>query len=82
MAKRFKCHLRPVLQAVEFGAAAVKKPLLAAVAFLKEAFRKGKPLSQYPSKAIPTKFIADSAKRYLYAKDERGKKRIIPDRYV
>jgi len=81
MSKRFKCHLRPVLQAVDFGAASAKKTLLEAAAFLKEAFRKGNPLSQYPLEAFPAEFIPDNVCRYLYGKDERGRKRLLPDRY-
>jgi hypothetical protein len=52
-----------------------------AVAFLKEAFRKGKALSQYASDTFPTGFIPESAKRYLFAKDEHGRNRPIPGRY-
>ena len=81
MGQQFKYHLRPVLQVVDFTAVSARKPLMEAAAFLKEAFRKGRPLSQYPSAAFPVAFMPDSAKRYLYTKDGGGKKRLIPDRY-
>ena len=81
LGKQFKYHLRPVLQVVDFTAVSARKPLMEAVAFLKEAFRKGKALSQYAPDTFPTGFIAESAKRYLFAKDEHGRKRPIPDRY-
>ena len=81
LGKQFKYHLRPVLQVVDFTAVSARKPLMEAVAFLKEAFRKGKALSQYAPDTFPTGFIPDSAKRYLFAKDEHGRKRPLPDRY-
>jgi hypothetical protein len=57
----FKYHLRPVLQAVDFTAVSAQEPLMEAMTFLKEAFRKGKPLSQHPPQAFPTGFIPESA---------------------
>ncbi|MGC1952261.1 MAG: Tn3 family transposase, partial [Gammaproteobacteria bacterium] len=81
MGRQFKYHLRPVLQAVDFTAVSARGALMKAAAFLREAFRKGRSLSQYPSEAFPVAFIPESAKRYLYAKDGRGKKRPIPYRY-
>jgi hypothetical protein len=81
LGKQFKYHLRPVLVAVDFTAISARNPLMEATTFLKEAFGKGKPLGQYPLKAFPTGFVPESAKRYLYAKDEHGRKRLIPDRY-
>jgi hypothetical protein len=50
----FKYHLRPVLQAVDFTAVSAQEPLMEAMTFLKETFRKGKPLSQHPPQAFPT----------------------------
>ncbi len=81
LGKQFKYHLRPVVAAIDFTAVSSRKPLMEAVRFLKEAFRKGKALSQYAPDAFPTKFIPESAKRYLFAKDEHGRKRPISDRY-
>lgn len=81
MGRQFKYHFRPVLQAVDFTAVSARGALMEAVAFLREVFRKGKSLNRYPSKVIPTKFIPDSAIRYLYAKDGCGGKRLIPYRY-
>ncbi len=81
LGKQFKYHLRPVVTAVDFTAVSARKPLMEAVAFLKEAFRKGKALSQYTPDAFPTTFIPENAKRYLFAKDAHGRNRPIPDRY-
>ena len=72
LGKQFKYYLRPVITSVDFTAVSARKPLMEAVAFLKEAFRKGKALSQYTPDAFPTKFIPENAKRYLFAKDEHG----------
>jgi hypothetical protein len=46
LAPQFKRHLRPVLLAVEFAAAAPHHPLLEAVQFLQMGWRHGRSLSQ------------------------------------
>jgi hypothetical protein len=68
MATRFKRHLRPILQSVEFGAPSTDDPLIEAVHFLKAAFPKGKPLGRYAETVIPTRCIPDKLKRYFYSK--------------
>ena len=55
MATRFKQHLRPILQSVEFAAPSTDDPLIGAVHFLKAAFPKGKPLGHYAETVIPTR---------------------------
>lgn len=80
-APRFKRHLRPVLQSVEFAAPSTGDPLIEAVHFLKSAFPKGKPLGQYADTVFPTRCIPDKFKRYLYLKDAQRLKRLLPDRY-
>ena len=80
-APRFKRHLRPVLQSVEFAAPSTDDPLIEAVHFLKAAFLKGKPLGQYADTVFPTRCIPDKFKRYLYLKDAQRLKRLLPDRY-
>jgi TnpA family transposase len=81
LAPQFKRHLRPLLQAVEFAAARIHDPLLEAVAFLKGALQQGKALSQMSARAFPTRFIPVKLKRYLYAPAQRGRKRLLLDRY-
>jgi hypothetical protein len=62
-APRFKRHLRPVLQSVEFAAPSTDDPLIEAVHFLKKSFPKGKPLGQYADTVFPTRCIPDKFKR-------------------
>jgi TnpA family transposase len=78
---QFKRHLRPVLQFVEWAASAAHAPLLEAVQFLKDAFAKGRPLSQYPAWALPLRVIPDTAKRYLYTAGGDGNRHLLVDRY-
>ncbi len=80
LARQVKCNLRPILQAIEFDSASAQVPLLRALQFLKVAFQKGRPLSQYRSETLPNQFIPASAKRYLYASGEAGE-HILTDRY-
>ncbi len=49
LAPRFERHLRPLVQAVDLTATHPEAPLLAAIAFLKRAFAKGRSLPQLPS---------------------------------
>ena len=81
LAHQFKRHLRPILSAVEFTSSSAHAEVLEAIDFLKTAFAKQKPLGQYPSNEIPTRFISDSMKRYLYVQDGADKGQLIPDRY-
>jgi TnpA family transposase len=55
--------------------------LIAVVQFLKDAFAKGRPLSQYPAGALPVRFIPDTATRYLYAPGAGGNRQLFVDRY-
>lgn len=81
LARQFKRHLRPLLLTVTFSAVRTDAPLLHAVAFLQEAYRKGKPLSHYPTATFPSAFIPENSKRYLYQSLADGQQRIRPDRY-
>lgn len=80
LARQFKCNLRPILHAIEFASASGYAPVLKALAFLKAAAQKGRPLSQYRLDSFPTQFIPDSTKRYLYASAEVGG-HLLPNRY-
>ena len=81
LALQFKRHLRPILQTVDWAAASGHTALIEAVQFLKDAFQKGRPLSQYPASALPLRFIPETARRYLYAHETNGQRRLLPDRY-
>ena len=74
LAHQFKRHIRPLLLAVDFVASKTDDPLIEAISCLKAVFGKGKSLSQYSDDTLPTRFIKDSTKRYLYATDWRGNK--------
>ncbi len=88
---QFKRNLRPILLAVDFAASRSRAPLLEAVDFLKTAFRKEKPLTQYATTDFPTRFIPSNLKRYLVIPDvsalggsaaaQHGAKRLLVDRY-
>jgi TnpA family transposase len=76
-----KRHLRPILLAVDLTATRADAPLLEAVQFLKTTFAKGRSLGQAALDSFPTQFMPVRVKRYLYAPDQSGQKRLIPDRY-
>jgi TnpA family transposase len=78
---QFKRHLRPILLAVDVAASPGHTPLIDAVHFLKGTFGKGRSLGQSPSQAMPLRFVPDTARRYLYAQDRNGHRRLLPDRY-
>lgn len=74
---QFKLYLRPVLSSVDFMGSPAQVPLIEAVNFLKGVFGKGRPISQYPAKKVPTRFIPPKVKRYLYI----GNRLPVSDRY-
>ncbi|HCY35509.1 MAG TPA: Tn3 family transposase, partial [Candidatus Margulisbacteria bacterium] len=78
LAGQFKRHLRSILLMVDFAAPLIRDPLIEAINFLKLVFLKGRPLGQYPSTALPTKFMPDSIKRYIY---DHEQKTLLVDRY-
>ena len=80
-AARFKLHLRPVVQGVEFAATTENDPLIEAVRFLKEAALSGKPLTAYKEQDIPLRLVPDKMRRYLYEQDTHNRKRLLTDRY-
>jgi len=89
LSHQFKLNLRPILSAVDFDASSAQDALIEAVHFLKNMFRKGKSLSQYPPNTFPTRFIQENTKRYLYKQDSqglpsnevKGRKYLLVDRY-
>lgn len=81
LASQFKRHLRPVVLAVEFAAATPHDPLLEAVQFLQTVWRHGRSLGQQPTATLPLRWIPIKMRRYLYAQEPAGPKRLLPDRY-
>jgi hypothetical protein len=81
LSHQFKLNLRPILSAVDFDASSAQDALIEAVHFLKNMFRKGKSLSQYPPNTFPTRFIPENTKRYLYRQNSQGRKYLLVDRY-
>lgn len=76
LAAQFKRHLRPILLTVNFASSLEYDPLIEAICFLKDAYQKGKSLSQYSSVMFPKRLIPETMKHYLYAD-----KRLLPNRY-
>jgi len=81
LGSQFKLYLRPILSFTDFKAAPGQARLIKGIDFLKTAFARGKPLGQYPVQKVPAGFIPTNVNRYLYVREKRGQKRLIPDRY-
>ena len=79
--KRWKQHLRPLLEAAELSATRRDAPLLDAVQFLLHAFATGRPLKDLDHQSFPTHWIPVRLKRYLYRQEADGVKRLNADRY-
>lgn len=77
---RFKLRIRPVIRTVTFSATADNDPLLEAVDVMKWAFRQKKSLRHF-DELLPTYFVPDHIKRYLYGPDVLGRKQLLVDRY-
>jgi TnpA family transposase len=80
-ARQFKLYLRPILHAVEFAASPPFDAVIEAVDFLKDAFEKGRTLSQSPAHAFPTRFIPDNQRRYIFTQAANGQRVVTADRY-
>ena len=81
LAHQFKRHLRPLVLGVNFVPSQRRSTLFQAIDFLETAFRKGKPLTQYPTNQFPMQFVPNQTKKYLYEKQTGPPKRILPNRY-
>ena len=77
----FKRRLRPILRTLKFEALAGNVPLLEAAHLLQTLFHDGKSLRSVPSKILPTQFIPDHVRRYLFTIDKKGHRRLSVDRY-
>lgn len=81
LSHQFKRHVRSILLAIDFTSSLAHDPLIETIHFLKAAVRQGKSLGQYPPDTFPIQFVPDNMKRYLYAQDAHGQKRLLPNRY-
>jgi TnpA family transposase len=81
ISSQFKLHLRPILQMVNCGAPLTNEPLIEAINFLKMAFQKGKALGQYSLNTLPTSFIPENVKSYIYEQGSNEAKRLLVNRY-
>lgn len=81
LSHQFKRHLRPILRASHLETSSSQTPLAEAVHFLINAFEQGRSLRQYRPDAFPTRFIPETQKHYLYAKDTHGQRQLLVDRY-
>ena len=79
-AMRFKLRIRPMLRTVTFSATKDNDPLLEAVDLMKWAFQQKKSLRHFAD-FLPTYFIPDHVRRYLYGPDALGRKQLLVDRY-
>lgn len=74
---QFKRQVRPLLRWIDWASSSTHDPLIEATGFLKTAFEKGKPLSQYPPEAFPLQFVPQATRHHLYDKGRQ----LLPDRY-
>ena len=81
ISRRFKRQLRPLLRHVEWMAWSGQQPFLWAVHCLKQIFEKKRSLTSAPLEDIPTDFIPDSLKQYLYTTPSQTSKKLLVDRY-
>lgn len=82
MAHRFKRYLRPIFIILEFTAPpSVLDPLSEAIQFLKETFSKGKSVNQVKIDKVPTQFIPEKLKNYIYRSNSTKQMELVGDRY-
>ena len=79
-AHRFKRNLRPILQGIEPVSSMMNDPLIEAASFLKKALKSGKSLGAFKGSDIPTRWVPENMKRYLYERDGH-KSGLRMDRY-
>ncbi|WP_373896185.1 Tn3 family transposase [Virgibacillus sp. CBA3643] len=81
LAHQFKRHLRPLFLMVDFAAPSMNDPLMEGIEFIKQVFRQKKSLGQYAVEDLPSRFLSDSVKRYIYQQNADGQKTLLVDRY-
>ena len=79
-AMQFKRRLRPVIRTVAFSATVDNDPLLETVDLMKWTFQQQKSLRHFAD-LLPTYFIPDHLRRYLYGPNVFGQKQLLVDRY-
>jgi hypothetical protein len=60
LSRQFKLHLRQAIVTIEFTSTLSQDTLIEAVDFLKAAFKKGKPLKEFPSDLFPVDCVPAS----------------------
>lgn len=81
LAPRFKRRLRPILRAIELMMTSPHEPLLEALQFLKTALGRRNALRAYRPEELPTAWVPEHHKRYLYESGKQGRKHLLVDRY-
>jgi Tn3 transposase DDE domain len=78
---RFKLHLRPLMQALDFSSVSENSTWLQAINWLKKAFDLNKSLDKYPLDECPEGTLPKRLKPYLIHSDAKGKQWLHADRY-
>jgi hypothetical protein len=81
LAHQFKLHLRQIILTVEFTTTLAQDTLIEAIDFLRVAFKKGKPLKEFPTELFPIECVPASVVSYLYIGSREQEQQLIPDRY-
>lgn len=79
--QRFKLHLRPLVQALDFSSVSEDSHWLHAINWLKEVFALNKQLDTYPLDNCPEKTLPKRLKTYLINTNTKNKHKLYADRY-
>ncbi len=77
----FKRRLRPILRVLTFESLSANVPLLDAIRFIQQMLHDQLILRQIAEDEFPLAFVPDHIKRYLYKRDQNGRKYLSADRY-
>ena len=78
---RYKHHLRPILETVQFDSSIQNNNLLTAIKWMKDLFAKGKSLSEQPFDDFPQAIISKRLRPFLIATDKEGKPEMNANRF-
>lgn len=83
LSKTFKQNLRHLFVSLEFAGRVDNAPLMNAVEFLQDLFRRDKAPRQTDPSLFPTDLVLKHLQRYLYVVDEKDRRRKLldPDRF-